>query len=114
MPFFKIETNQQVNPGDTQTILKKSSEFISEMLGKPEKVVMVSIDTGKQMMFGGNTEPTAFVQLKSIGLPVDMCTEFSSKICQFVFDEFGIQTDRVFIDFADIQRNMFGWNGKTF
>jgi phenylpyruvate tautomerase len=114
MPFFKIETNQQLNDTGTQNILKKSSELISEMLSKPEKFVMVSIETNKQMMFGGDTEPTAFVQLKSIGLPVDRCAEFSGKICQFLSDEFGIQPDRVFIDFKDLERNMFGWNGKTF
>lgn len=114
MPFFKIETNQPMNADATQSILKKSSEFISEMLGKPEKYVMVSAEAGQQMLFGGNDDPTAFVQLKSIGLPVDKCTEFSGRICQFLSDELGIKPDRIFIDFADLERNMFGWNGKTF
>ena len=84
------------------------------MLGKPEKYVMVSIEAGKQMMFGGKADLTAFVQLKSIGLPVDRCAEFSGKICDFLSGELGIQPDRVFIDFTDLERNMFGWDGKTF
>ncbi len=112
MPFFKIETNQKIN--DTESILKKASDFISEMLIKPEQYVMVSIETDPQMMFAGDTQPTAFVQLKSIGLQTDKCTEFSGKICQFINDELGIQADRVFIDFKDLQGNMFGWNNKTF
>jgi phenylpyruvate tautomerase PptA (4-oxalocrotonate tautomerase family) len=114
MPFFKIETNQQPNPGEIQSILKKSSEFISEMLEKPENYVMVSIEAGKQMMFGGNNHPTAFVKLKSIGLPVDRCAEFSGKICAFLSSELDIEPDRIFIGFMDLERNMFGWNGKTF
>ena len=114
MPLFKIETNHQINTDEFQSIQKKSSEFIAEMLGKPEKFVMVAIEAGKQMMFGGNSKPTAFVQLKSIGLPIDRCSEFSDRICKLLNDEFGIQPDRVFIDFTDLQRNMFGWNGKTF
>lgn len=114
MPFFKIETNQPVNPDGTKRLLKNASEFISEMLVKPEQYVMVSIEPEKQMMFSGNDDPTAFVQLKSIGLPIDRCPDFSSRICQFLASELGIAADRVYIDFADLERNMFGWNGKTF
>ena len=73
MPFFKIETNHQMSASDTEALLAKSSKLISELLGKPEPYVMVSIETGRQMMFGGNVESTAFVQLKSIGLPIDQC-----------------------------------------
>jgi phenylpyruvate tautomerase len=83
MPFFKIETNQPINPDETQRILKKASEFISEMFVKPEPYVMVSIEPGQQMMYSGNDDPTAFVQLKSIGLAIDSCANLSSRICQF-------------------------------
>jgi len=114
MPFFKIETNQPINPDGIQRILKNASEFISEMLGKPEQYVMVSIEPEKQMMFSENDDPTAFVQLKSIGLAIDGCADFSSQICQFLAGELRISADRVYIDFADLERNMFGWNGKTF
>jgi phenylpyruvate tautomerase PptA (4-oxalocrotonate tautomerase family) len=114
MPFFKIETNRQADDTTTVDLLKNASVFVSQMLGKPEQFVMVSIETDKRMMFGGDGEPAAFVQLKSIGLPVDRCAEFSGKICQFLNDELGIQPDRVFIDFKDVARNLFGWNGKTF
>ena len=75
---------------------------------------MVSIEPGQQMMFSGNDDPTAFVQLKSIGLAIDSCADFSSRICQFLAGELGIAADRVYIDFTDLERNMFGWNGKTF
>jgi len=114
MPFFKVETNRQADDARTGALLNKASALVSQMLGKPEKFVMVSIETDKRMMFGGDGEPTAFVQLKSIGLPTDRCAEFSGKICQFLSDELGIQPDRVFIDFKDAARNLFGWNGKTF
>ena len=114
MPFFKIETNHQAAASDTEALLVKSSKLIAEMLGKPEQYVMVSIETDKLMMFGGNHDMTAFVQLKSIGLPVDQCAEFSARICRFLSDELDIKPDRVFIDFANLERNMFGWNGSTF
>jgi len=65
-------------------------------------------------MFGGESQPTAFVLLKSIGLPADRCAEFSERICQFLNDEMEVPADRVFIEFVDLKRNLFGWNGNTF
>ena len=114
MPFFKIETNKRMDNAKASDLLEKTSKFVSGMLGKPEKFVMVSIGTDEQMMFGGSDAPTAFVQLKSIGMQIERCSEFSGRICQFLNDEFGVPADRVFIDFTSLQGNMFGWNGKTF
>ena len=112
MPFFKIETNHP--PNDIDTMMKKASGFIANLLNKPEHYVMISIETDPQMMFGGTMGPTAFVQLKSIGLPMDKCAAFSEKICRFINNEIGVPPDRVFIDFTNLKRNMFGWNGNTF
>ncbi len=112
MPLFKIETNQNIQI--TQDILVKTSEFIANLLNKPEKYVMVSIDPNSSMMFDGTTKPVAFIKLKSIGLPTDKCSELSKNICEFVESEFGISSDRIFIDFYDLERKMFGWNKGTF
>ncbi len=71
MPLFKIETTEEPQYQNKSNILKLASEFISEMLGKPEQYVMVSLETKKDMMFAGSVDPNAFVTLKSIGLPVD-------------------------------------------
>ena len=70
--------------------------------------------TSVPMTFSGSDEPTAFVRLKSIGLPKDRCSEFSGHICSFIEEEMDIPEDRIFVDFEVIERNMFGWNGKTF
>ncbi|MBW2199587.1 MAG: hypothetical protein JRF71_01955 [Deltaproteobacteria bacterium] len=40
--------------------------------------------------------------------------EFSEKICGFIDQELGVPKDRIFIDFKNLERNLFGWNGKTF
>ena len=112
MPFFKIETNQQLI--DIENVVKNASGFVAALLNKPEQYVMISVETDPKMMFGGSMAPTAFVRLKSIGLPVDKCAHFSEKICRFVETELGVPPDRVFIDFQDLKGNMFGWNGKTF
>jgi phenylpyruvate tautomerase len=114
MPYFSIETNLPVGQESKQALLKKATVFIAVMLGKPESFVMVSITPESPLFFGGNDQPTAFVQLKSIGLPKDRCAEFSEKICGFLQQELKIPKERIFIDFIELDGKMFGWSGKTF
>lgn len=114
MPFFSIETNQPIDPATRTDLLKKTSALIADLLGKPESFVMISIKPGIPLIFSGSDQPAAFVRLKSIGLPEDRCTAFSEKICDFIEQELSIPKDRVFIDFKNADRNLFGWNGKTF
>jgi phenylpyruvate tautomerase len=114
MPYFSIETNQAVDPSSHRDLMKKTSTFIAEMLGKPESYVMIDLKPKTPLIFAGSDEPAAFVRLKSIGLPKERCTEYSEKICRFVERELEVPLNRVFIDFKNLEREMFGWNGKTF
>jgi phenylpyruvate tautomerase PptA (4-oxalocrotonate tautomerase family) len=114
MPYFSIETNQPIDREARQQLLKKTSTFIADLLGKSESYVMISIQPDAPLIFGGSDEPAAFVRLKSIGLPTDRCPELSEKICHHIQEELGVPQDRVFIDFKDLEKSMFGWNGKTF
>ena len=114
MPYFSIETNQTIDQVSNRDLMKKTSVFIAELLAKPESYVMIAIKPETPLTFAGSDEPTAFVRLKSIGLPKERCSEFSEKICGFVKQELEVPPNRVFIDFKDLEREMFGWNGKTF
>ena len=114
MPYFSIDTNQEMDSASTQETIRNASAFLAELLGKPESFVMVSIKPEVPLAFGGTDDPAAFVRLKSIGLPLERCTELSDKICDFIQQELDVPKDRVFIDFKDLERGLFGWNGKTF
>ena len=114
MPYFSIETNQAFDSATNRNLMKKTSRFIAELLTKPESYVMIAIKPGTPLIFAGSDEPAAFVRLKSIGLSRERCTEFSEKICSYVEQELKVPPDRVFIDFKVLERDMFGWNGKTF
>ena len=114
MPYFSIETNQTIDQASNRGLIKKTSAFIAELLGKPESYVMIAIKPETSLLFAGSDEPTAFVRLKSIGLPKERCPDLSKKICSFVEQELEVPPNRIFIDFKDLEREMFGWNGKTF
>lgn len=113
MPYFSIETNKQIDASANEKLMKKASAFLSVMLGKPEQVIMVTIKPGMPYIFGGTSDPAAFVQVKSLGLERDRCSEFSEKVCSFLEEETGVPRDRAFIEFIDIDGKIFGWNGRT-
>ena len=114
MPYFKITTNNELNTLETETFLKKASAFSSNILGKPEKYIMVTVDTHVPMIFGEVTSPAAYVELKSIGLQKDKINDLTRKICEFLEAELEISPDRAYINFCNIDGSMFGWNKTTF
>lgn len=114
MPYFKLETNRELNDEARKDLLKKLSGFVAAMLGKPENYMMLALHQATPMMFAGDTEPCAFVELKSIGLPKERCSADTKAICDFLEAECGIAADRVYIEFCNIDGKIFGWNRETF
>ncbi len=112
MPLLKIQSNTAIT--DATEILKKSSSLLSKVLGKPEKYIMVSFEMNPEMIFGGTSDPLLYIELKSIGLPRDRTKEISSKLCGFLHQETGVPTNRMYIEFSDAERSMWGWDGTTF
>jgi phenylpyruvate tautomerase PptA (4-oxalocrotonate tautomerase family) len=112
MPFIKVQTNQQVER--KEEILKKLSAQMAEQLGKPESYIMTALETELKMTFGGSTEKTAFIEVKSIGLKQSMTEELSQFICEFIEQELEIDQERIYIEFADAPGSMWGWDGGTF
>ncbi len=114
MPYLKIQTNVEREPGDSQPAALRASKLVAELLGKPEQYVMVALEAGVPMAFAGTEAPVAYLELKSIDLPQARAEEFSRALCAFISDEFGIRQERIYIEFADAPRAMWGWNGGTF
>jgi phenylpyruvate tautomerase PptA (4-oxalocrotonate tautomerase family) len=114
MPFLNIRTNQQLAESATKSLASKASASVAELLGKPEAYVMVSVETGANMLFAGSDEPLAYLELKSIGLPKSITATASQTLCDLVSGETGVATNRIYIEFTDAPRHMWGWNGGTF
>ena len=114
MPYFSVETNKKLISGTFSHKLKKTSEFVSELLEQPENRVMISIKPGMSMMYAGSRVASAFVELKSIDLPEDRYAELSKKICDYISSEFQLPTDRIYVVFENLDRETLGWKGGTF
>lgn len=114
MPFLKIQTNTELPEAAARTLASRASALVATQLGKPERYVMVSVETNAAMQFGGSTEPLAYLELKSIGLPESSTGDASRALCELVSSETGIDPERIYIEFADAARRMWGWNSSTF
>lgn len=114
MPYLKIQTNQPVDDAQVKSLLPQASTLVAQELGKPESYVMVTVDPPRPMLFAGSDAPTAYLELKSIGLPESKTAALSSALCKLVSSELAIDTNRIYIEFADAPRAMWGWDGRTF
>ena len=112
--FLKIQTNQALPAGDAKALAGKASALVAAQLGKPERYVMVILEHTPAMLFGGEEEPLAYLELKSIGLPPAATGTLSRALCELVQEGLGIGPDRVYIEFSDAAPQMWGWNGGTF
>jgi len=112
MPYLSVQSNVTIN--DEVGLLSRLSQQVAKLLGKPESYVMLHIESDAAMLFAGSSEPLAFVQLKSLGLPQAETSAFSACLCSLLHDELGIDVGRIYIEFSGPERHMWGWNGSTF
>lgn len=114
MPYLRIETNVELDQQQVDTLLGSASQAIAQQLGKPERYVMVEVVGGARLLFNGSRDPAAYVELKSIGLPESQTQPLSRFLCEFLQSQLKVAPDRVYIEFIDIPRKYWGWNGSTF
>jgi len=114
MPTLKIKTNIEIPSERRSALLKAASSAVAELLHKPEAYVMVMLETCPDMLFAGTSEPLAYLELKSLGLPEDRTTELSAGICDFLQRSLGIAPARIYIELASPPHHLFGWNSGTF
>lgn len=114
MPYLFTQTNTTPTAEQRRDFLQAASNEIAQALGKPESYVMVALRQGTEMLFGGDDAPLAYVELKSIGLPRDRTKALSTTICDLINNHLSIPPARVYIEFADAERGLWGTNGTTF
>lgn len=112
MPYLKIQTNVKIE--DKKQWMSEVSMLLSEALKKPSQYIMVAVMDQTDMMFANTTDPLAFIELKSIGMPENETGNLSAKICSLIEKTLDVPMERIYIEFSNAQRHMFGWNGNTF
>ena len=114
MPYLLIRTNQPIAQENRKPLLRSCSSTVAEALGKPERYVMVSLEANSDMLFAAEDSPCAYLELKSIGLPAELTAELSATLCELLGAVLDVPRERIYIEFADAARHMWGWDGGTF
>tara|TARA_B100000700_G_C14848823_1_gene762950 strand:+ start:229 stop:567 length:339 start_codon:yes stop_codon:yes gene_type:complete len=111
MPFISIKTSLP-EIEDSEGLLKELSKLIAILTGKPEKYVMTLLEKNVPMTFSGNNNHCCYIEIKSIGSlkPATMTAEIS----KFIEAKTQIKSDRIYINFEDIDAKKWGYNGRTF
>ncbi len=116
MPLIKIQTS--VDSPDrlrVEALLKQLSAALAKHLGKPESYVMTAFESGVPMTFAGTTDPTCYIEIKSVGSMNPTQTKaMSQDFCTQVHQSLGVPANRTYIEFADSKGAMWGWNSSTF
>ncbi|MBW4440581.1 MAG: hypothetical protein KME10_04955 [Plectolyngbya sp. WJT66-NPBG17] len=116
MPLIKVQTSI-VNPDSAQVtdLLKHLSAALAKHTRKPETYVMTAFESSVPMTFGGTTDPTCYIEIKSVGsMTPDQTQSMSQDFCQQIEQLIAVPVDRIYIEFADAKGYMWGWNGATF
>lgn len=116
MPLIKVQTSvNSPEKSQVDSLLMTLSSKLAQHLGKPESYVMTIFEANIPMTFGGNLEPVCFMEIKNIGTMQPAKTSaMSQDFCSLIESELGIATNRIYIEFADAQRHLWGWDKKTF
>ena len=116
MPIIKVQSSV-ATPDKTQveSLLCSLSAKLAKHLGKPESYVMTAFEADVPMTFAGTTDPVCFVEIKSIGtMQPEQTKAMSADFCEQIESELGVAKNRIYLEFADAERHLWGWNGGTF
>ena len=114
MPLLKLQTSVPLSDEQRNALLPTLSKLLVEGMGKPEQYVMVTVETAGILM-AGKAGPAALAEVRSIGgLNGRVNSQLSQKLCAVLEQTLGIPAARVYINFANITADHWGWNGSTF
>ena len=116
MPLIKVQSSvKSPNAQVVEDLLKSLSSKLARHLSKPESYVMTSFEPEVSMSFAGTFEPVCYIEIKSIGtMNPDQTKAMSQDFCQQIHEKLGVPENRIYLEFIDVERTMWGWNGSTF
>jgi len=117
MPLLQFQSNiQNISEESSDELHHLYGQILSEELGKSIQYVMVSLEFEKNLSFSADVaQPCAYIEVKNVGaLSPDTTSKISKRLSDLCTRFLKIESSRVYIEFQDSERHMWGWNGSTF
>jgi hypothetical protein len=96
-------------------MLRELSLAIARELNKPERYMMLRLLPPSPMLFAGTAEPSAVVEIASIGgLGGDAPRRVTELACEHLPAVLGLSKDRIYVVFTDVPAGHWGLAGSTF
>jgi phenylpyruvate tautomerase len=114
MPFLNLQTNVSVSKEQSAELLQQFSTLLAQATGKPERYVMVTLRGDQVMLFGGSSEPLAYLECKSIDLTSAQAKAISAAVTEVLKIQLKLSAERIYIEFSPCAPEFWGWNGGTF
>ncbi|HHP7230912.1 MAG TPA: phenylpyruvate tautomerase MIF-related protein [Xenococcaceae cyanobacterium] len=116
MPLIKVQSSVAApEKAKIENLLKTLSAKVAKHFGKPESYVMTIFESDIPMTFGGSFDPVCYVEIKNIGTMSSSQTKaMSADFCEEIEAKLGVPANRIYLEFNDAQRHLWGWNKSTF
>lgn len=112
MPYLELTTTQRVT--DKTALMHHLSACVSTELGKAETYMMVGLRDETPMLFAGNEEPCAQVLIRALNLKDEGVRTLAQALTTLVQAELGVDSQRLYIVFEDVEARKWAWDGRTF
>ena len=109
MPFIRVVHN--AGNDKTDALAAAISKAAASALGKPEMYVCVDCNNNQSLLFGGNNDGAAMIQVQSIG---GSCSKVCESLTTCTSSVLGIDASRIFVNFQNFSGSEWGMNGSTF
>ena len=117
MPLLIINTSlDAISQSKLETLYRGGSQILSDEIGKSLDYCMVMVKEGCRLSFGQEwNHPSAYMEVKNVGtLPPELTSRLSGKLSELIEESIRVPRDRIYIEFQESQRHLWGWNGSTF
>lgn len=113
MPFINVKTSAKLSEQVKLEIENQLTSSISLLPGKTSNYFMCAVEDNISMMFHGDKQPAAFVEVKIFGSSTrEAYTNLTAKICDILEENAGVSPDFCYVKFEEVEN--WGFNKRLF
>ena len=114
MPLMTIRSAAKIDDTAVSSMLSACSAKLAELLSQPEAYVMTLFERPVAMTMAGAGNPCCLVEVRSVvELSSDQTRAMAQAFCPLLAEHLGVPANRIFLNFTDFRKAMWGFNGST-